>query len=41
MDETNAFYVVKKGDLVGVFRSLSDSQVQAGPSVSIFFSEFF
>lgn len=41
MDERNAFYVVKKGDVVGVYWSLSDSQVQAGPSVSIFLVQFF
>lgn len=41
MDERNAFYVVKKGDIIGVYKSLSDSQLEAGssiesPSVSVY-----
>lgn len=35
-DEKNAFYVVRKGDVVGVYTSLSDCQAQAGSSVSSF-----
>lgn len=33
-EETNAFFVVRKGDLVGIYRSLSDCQTQVGSSVS-------
>ncbi|XP_048128410.1 uncharacterized protein LOC115757496 isoform X2 [Rhodamnia argentea] len=33
-EEKNAFYVVRKGDVVGVYKSLSDCQAQAGSSVS-------
>ncbi|GAB2276570.1 hypothetical protein Dimus_039196 [Dionaea muscipula] len=29
-DERQAFYVVRKGDMVGIYRSLSDLQAQAG-----------
>ncbi|CAM8978481.1 unnamed protein product [Rhodiola kirilowii] len=41
MDERNAFYVVKKGDIIGMYKSLSDSQIQVGswiesPSVSVY-----
>ncbi|KAI8017705.1 Uncharacterized protein Mb2253c [Camellia lanceoleosa] len=40
-DEKNAFYVVKKGDIVGVYKSLNDCQALLGssvcdPSVSVF-----
>ncbi|KAA8530272.1 hypothetical protein F0562_004981 [Nyssa sinensis] len=40
-DEKDAFYVVRKGDIVGVYKSLSDCQAQLGssvcnPSVSVF-----
>ncbi|KAF8103736.1 hypothetical protein N665_0185s0010 [Sinapis alba] len=33
-DEKDAFYVVRKGDIVGVYRSLSECQQQAASSVS-------
>ncbi|KAJ0244669.1 hypothetical protein HA466_0192640 [Hirschfeldia incana] len=33
-DEKDAFYVVRKGDIVGVYRSLSECQQQAGSSVT-------
>ncbi|KAK6922139.1 Ribonuclease H domain, partial [Dillenia turbinata] len=32
-DEKDAFYVVRKGDVVGVFKSLNDCQAQVGSSV--------
>ncbi|XP_039158648.1 uncharacterized protein LOC104419290 isoform X3 [Eucalyptus grandis] len=32
-EEKNAFYVVRKGDVVGVYKSLSDCQAQVGSSV--------
>uniref|UniRef100_A0A5B7CCX0 RNase H type-1 domain-containing protein n=1 Tax=Davidia involucrata TaxID=16924 RepID=A0A5B7CCX0_DAVIN len=40
-DEKDAFYVVRKGDIVGVYKSLSDCQAQLGssvcnPSLSVF-----
>ncbi|GMP30369.1 hypothetical protein CsSME_00005067 [Camellia sinensis var. sinensis] len=40
-DEQDAFYVVKKGDIVGVYKSLNDCQALLGssvcdPSVSVF-----
>ncbi|PIA62197.1 hypothetical protein AQUCO_00200294v1 [Aquilegia coerulea] len=40
-EEKNAFYVVRKGDVVGVYKNLSDCQAQVGssvcdPSVSVF-----
>lgn len=31
--EKDAFYVVRKGDVVGIYNSLSDSQAQVGSSV--------
>ncbi|GMG99346.1 hypothetical protein Nepgr_001186 [Nepenthes gracilis] len=31
-DERQAFYVVKKGDIVGIYKSFSDCQAQAGSS---------
>ncbi|XP_017408599.1 uncharacterized protein LOC108321370 isoform X1 [Vigna angularis] len=31
--EKDAFYVVRKGDVVGIYSSLADSQAQVGPSV--------
>ncbi|WVZ23401.1 hypothetical protein V8G54_001945 [Vigna mungo] len=31
--EQDAFYVVRKGDVVGIYSSLADSQAQVGPSV--------
>ncbi|XP_026402361.1 uncharacterized protein LOC113297958 isoform X4 [Papaver somniferum] len=39
--EKDAFYVVRKGDIVGIYKSLSDCQAQVGnsvcdPSVSVF-----
>ncbi|ESQ49953.1 hypothetical protein EUTSA_v10021278mg [Eutrema salsugineum] len=33
-DEKDAFYIVRKGDIIGVYRSLSECQEQAGSSVS-------
>ncbi|KAK1260565.1 putative ribonuclease H protein [Acorus gramineus] len=33
-DEKDAFYVVRKGDLIGLYRSLSDCQEQMSPSVA-------
>ncbi|KAK1284748.1 hypothetical protein QJS10_CPB21g00218 [Acorus calamus] len=33
-DEKDAFYVVRKGDLIGFYRSLSDCQEQLSPSVA-------
>lgn len=40
--EKDEFFVVRKGDLVGVYRSLSDCQAQVGTSVVTFliFSSF-
>ncbi|OVA11275.1 Ribonuclease H domain [Macleaya cordata] len=40
-EEKDAFYVVRKGDVVGIYKSLSDCQAQVGnsvcgPSVSVF-----
>lgn len=36
-DEKDAYYVVRKGDIVGVYRSLSDFQSQlCGPDVAVF-----
>ncbi|RZC79769.1 hypothetical protein C5167_042345 [Papaver somniferum] len=40
-EEKDAFYVVRKGDIVGIYKSLSDCQAQVGnsvcdPSVSVF-----
>lgn len=35
-EEKNAFFVVRKGDLVGVYKNLSDCQVQVGSSVCCF-----
>lgn len=32
-DEKDAFYIVRKGDIIGVYRSLSECQEQAGSSV--------
>ncbi|GAV58638.1 RVT_3 domain-containing protein [Cephalotus follicularis] len=31
--EKNAFYVVRKGDIVGIYKSLSDCQAQVGSSI--------
>lgn len=31
--EKDAFYVVRKGDVIGVYKNLSDCQAQAGFSV--------
>lgn len=31
--EKDAFYVVRKGDVVGIYNSLSDFQAQVGSSV--------
>ena len=35
-DEKDAFYVVRKGDVVGIYKTLSDCQLQAGFSVILF-----
>lgn len=35
-EEKNAFYVVRKGDVVGAYTSSSDCQAQVGSSVSSF-----
>ncbi|XP_042969782.1 uncharacterized protein LOC122302545 isoform X2 [Carya illinoinensis] len=40
-EEKDAFYVVRKGDIVGIYKTLSDCQAQAGssacnPSVSVY-----
>lgn len=32
-EEKDAFYIVRKGDIVGVYKSLRDCQAQAGSSV--------
>ncbi|KAF8011474.1 hypothetical protein BT93_J1935 [Corymbia citriodora subsp. variegata] len=32
-EEKNAFYVVRKGDVIGVYKSLSDCQAQLGSSI--------
>jgi len=32
-EDTNAFYVVQKGDVIGVYKSLSDCQAQVRSSV--------
>ncbi|XP_058112157.1 uncharacterized protein LOC131255456 isoform X2 [Magnolia sinica] len=32
-EESNAFYVVRKGDLVGIYKTLNDCQAQVGSSV--------
>lgn len=39
-DDKEAFFVVRKGDLVGVYKSLSDCQAQAGTSVIACFLNF-
>ncbi|XP_065024002.1 uncharacterized protein LOC103998075 isoform X19 [Musa acuminata AAA Group] len=41
VEESNAFYVVRKGDIVGIYKSLSDCQAQVsvsvcGPPVSVY-----
>lgn len=33
-EERDAFYVVRKGDMIGVYKSLSDCQAPAGSSVT-------
>lgn len=38
-EEKDAFYVVRKGDIVGIYKTLSDCQAQAGSSV-IFFQPY-
>ncbi|KAL5582492.1 hypothetical protein UlMin_014934 [Ulmus minor] len=40
-EESNAFYVVRKGDVIGIYKSFADCQAQAGssvcdPSISVF-----
>jgi len=39
-DEKDAFYIVRKGDIIGVYRSLSECQGQAGSSVISLFIPF-
>lgn len=41
LEESDAFYVVRKGDIIGIYKSLSDCQAQisssvCGPSVSVY-----
>jgi hypothetical protein len=36
-NERNAFYVVRKGDVVGIYNTLTHSQAQVGSSVILFF----
>ncbi|XP_052172776.1 uncharacterized protein LOC127788482 [Diospyros lotus] len=33
-EEKNAFFVVRKGDIVGIYKNLSDCQIQVGSSIS-------
>ncbi|GMY13426.1 ribonuclease hi [Fagus crenata] len=33
-EEKDAFYVVRKGDIIAIYKSLTDCQLQTGPSVS-------
>ncbi|XP_043707825.1 uncharacterized protein LOC122657110 isoform X5 [Telopea speciosissima] len=33
MEEKDAFYIIRKGDIVGVYKSISDCQAQVGSSV--------
>jgi len=35
-DGKDAFYVVRKGDIIGVYKSFADCQAQAGFSVIFF-----
>jgi hypothetical protein len=35
-EEKDAFYVVRKGDIIGIYKSLRDCQDQAGSSVILF-----
>lgn len=39
-EEKNAFFVVRKGDLVGVYKNLSDCQAQVGSSVHSFIASY-
>ncbi|KAL6013581.1 hypothetical protein ACLOJK_004079 [Asimina triloba] len=32
-EESNAFYVVRKGDVIGIYKNFSDCQAQVGTSV--------
>jgi viroplasmin and RNaseH domain-containing protein len=32
------FYVVRKGDVIGIYKNLADCQAQVSNSVNIFFS---
>lgn len=34
--EKDAFFVVRKGDVVGIYKTLTDSQAQVGSSVILF-----
>lgn len=40
-EEKDAFYVVRKGDIVGIYKNLRDCQTQAGSSVIILFLFFY
>jgi viroplasmin and RNaseH domain-containing protein len=35
------FYVVRKGDVIGIYKNLADCQAQVSNSVNIFFSASF
>ena len=39
-DEKDAFYVVRKGDIIGIYKSSADCQAQAAASVIFFFFFF-
>lgn len=36
-EEGDAFYVVRKGDIIGVYKNLRDCQNQAGSSVNFYY----
>ena len=36
-EEKDAFYIVRKGDIVGLYKSFSECQAQAGFSVNVFY----
>lgn len=40
VEESNAFYVVRKGDIVGIYKSLSDCQAQVSVSVCHIYNYF-
>jgi hypothetical protein len=35
------FYVVRKGDVIGIYKNLADCQAQVSNSVNIFFASFY